>query len=130
MSYTITLPGGQVKNYERLNAAIEFANKQAKELAEELEVVDEDNRVAHVATYVDGRTFHPWERVETPKFAAPHFEGFRPAYTRKRIEAVVYRGVDERSWLVFDGRTGGQKIVATTKLACALTKQMAQGKTL
>jgi predicted PhzF superfamily epimerase YddE/YHI9 len=104
------------------------------ELGVELEVVHtETNVVAFVATPVQGRLFHPWERVETPKFAAPHFEGWRPAYTRKRIEATVYRSYDEENelpWRVFDGRTKSFRDVATTKAACELTKAMRQGLTL
>lgn len=117
-----------VKEYATLARAKEYANRAARSKRIELEVVAADtNAVVHVATYVEGRYFHPWERVETPKFQSPHFEGFRPAYTRPKVGATVYRAYDEEAelkWLVWDGRTGGKRLVASTKQACALTKAM------
>jgi hypothetical protein len=132
--YTIALADQATKEYARKDKAIEFANKVARRDAVELEVVDsETNAVVHVATPVEGRQFHPWERVETPKFQSPHFEGWRPAYTRSRIQATVYRSYDEEAelkWLVHDGRTGGKLEVATTKAARLLTTEMRHGRTL
>jgi hypothetical protein len=135
MTYLITLPNGDApKEYQKLDAAKDFANKKAKELEIELEVVDVDSSVVmHVATYVEGRYFHPWERVETPKFSAPHFEGWRPAYNRKRIEATVYRSYDEEAelpWMVHDGRTGGTRLMANTVVTRQLLTSMRQGLTL
>lgn len=129
--YTIALPDAQPKAYQQLRAATEFADAKSVELGVELEVVHaETGAVAFVASPVRGRLFHPWERVETPKHVAPHFEGWRPAYTRKRIEATVYRSYDEENelpWRVYDGRTKNFRDVATTKAACELTKAMRHG---
>lgn len=129
--YTIAIPNGQAKSYQRLDSATEFARKYASENTVELEVVHtETGAVAFVATYVEGRLFHPWERVETPRFAAPHFEGWRPAYTRKRIEATVYRSYDEDNelpWRVFDGRTKNYRDVANTTESRKLLTAMRHG---
>lgn len=131
MTYTITLPEGQTKTYQQLRAATEFANAKAVELSVELEVVEtESETVAHVATPVQGRQFHPFERVETPKFSALHIEGYRPAYTRKRIEAVVYRSLDNSHWLVRDGRTGGRAQCANTTETRHLLTEMRNGRQL
>lgn len=134
MTYTIALPEQGSKSYQRLDAAKEFASTKAIELGAELEVIDtETSTVAFMATPVVGRIFHPWERVETPTFSAPHFEGFYPAYTRKRISATVYRSYDDEAelpWLVHDGRTGGTQLVPNTKAACKLTSEMRHGRTL
>lgn len=134
MSFTITLPDAEPKTYQVRDAAVAFATKVSKEQGIELEVVDsETNSVVKVTTPVEGRHFHPWERVETPKFQSPHFEGWRPAYTRVRIQATVYRSYDaeaEFPWLVHDGRTGGKLQVATTKAARLLTTEMKLGRTL
>lgn len=89
----------------------------------------ETEAVVFVATYVPtDRYFHAFERVETPKHVAPNYHGFVPAYVRKRIGATVYRGMEEfdkkGQWLIHDGRTGGHVIVANTKEACQVTKDM------
>lgn len=132
--FTIALPDQATKEYAQAAKAKEFANKVARRDGVELEVVDsETNAVVHVATPVEGRQFHPWERVETPTFQSPHFDGWRPAYTRKRIQATVYRSYDEEAefpWMVHDGRTGGKLQVATTKAARLLTTEMRHGRTL
>lgn len=132
--YAITTPANldlQVREYGRLHDAVNKANALALEHTAEFEVVDtESQTVAHVATYVQGRHFHPFERVETPKFSAPHIEGYRPAYNRKRIEAVVYRSLDERSWLVRDGRTGGTRVCGNTVESRQLLTAMKNGLTL
>jgi hypothetical protein len=125
--FTVQTEAG-VKEYATLALAKQYANRAAKSKGIELEVVNsETGSVAHMATYVEGRHFHPWERVETPKFQSPHFEGFYSAYTRPRVGAAVYRAYGDEAelkWLVWDGRTGGKRLVATTKAACALTKAM------
>ena len=131
MTYTIQLPEGQVKEYQQLRAATEFADNKAVEFGAELEVVHtETETVAYVATPVRGRLFHPFERVETPKFSALHIEGYRPAYTRKRIEAVVYRALDNSHWLVRDGRTGGRVQCANTTETRHLLTEMRLGRQL
>ena len=134
MTYTIALPDAQPKSYQQLTKATEFANTKAQELGIELEVVHtETSAVAFVATPVVGRLFHPWERVETPKHHAPHFEGWRPAYTRKRIEATVYRSYDEENekpWRVYDGRTKNYLDVANTTESRHLLTEMKNGRLL
>ena len=77
-----------------------------------------------------GEHFVPWTRVETPKFAAPNFEGWISAYTRKRIGATVYRKVEGKGWRVHDGRTGNFRDVENTKQACNLTSAMRKGTEL
>lgn len=131
MSYLIEYPNG-TENYGDFAAAREAAQAFSLANAMELEVVHAaTNAVAFVATPVPaGRYFNPWERVETPTFPAPHIAGYRPAYTRKRIEATVYRSIDQRKWLIHDGRTGGTVVVGTTKEACQVTKEMRLGRTL
>lgn len=131
MTYVITLPDGSEKTYERLNAATERAQKVAIAEGVELEVVhQESGALAFLATPVQGRRFYPFERVETPKFAAPHIAGYRLAYTRRRIEAGVYRALDHSHWLVYDGRTKGTRKVANTTEARLLLTEMKNGKTL
>lgn len=138
-TYTITLADAQPKGYEKLHAATAFADKQATLLELEIEVVHAATGVVAyvtsqraIANREDGVHFVPWTRVETPKHAAPHFEGWHAAYTRRKIEATVYRSNEkvDLPWRVFDGRTGAHQDVATTKAACALTKAMGQGKQL
>jgi hypothetical protein len=125
MTYAIALPDGNTKTYERLSAATERAQKLAVAQGIELEVIHtETGSLVFAATPVQGRRFHPFERVETPRFTAPALEGYRLAYTRKRIESGVYRALDHSHWLVYDGRTGAKREVANTKEACALTKAM------
>jgi len=116
----------QPRTYDALGRAKQAANRLAASKQLEVQVVDSTSaQVVHIATYVEGRYFHPFERVETPAVPnAREFKGFIPAYQRKRCGAVVYRALDERSWLVLDTVTGGRRRVATTKAACALTKAM------
>jgi hypothetical protein len=118
------------RSYKNLGLAKSAANKMASSKQVELDVVDADGNVAFIATYVAGRYFFPFERVENATFTTPHIEGFRVAYTRRRIQATVYRALDEKSWLVRDGRTGGTLVVPTTKAACHLTTEMRLGRTL
>lgn len=97
---------------------------------------DATGTVAFVATYVEGRYFAPFERVEQPRqgVQVPDFPGFVFAYRRHRIGATVLRGQEEfdkkGQWLVHDGRTGGHVIVESTKAANEVTKEMRQGRTL
>jgi hypothetical protein len=129
--FSTTLPDGKVKGFNALGQAIEFADGYSEEHNVELDVVaTADSVVAYVATPVRDRIFYPFERVETPKFRAPQLDGYRTAYTRKRIEATVYRALDHTDWLVHDGRTGNTKTVRTTRQACILTREMRQGKRL
>lgn len=125
--FTVQTAAG-VKEYATLALAKQYANRAAKSQHIELEVVaQETGAVAHVATYVEGRHFHPFERVQTPRTQSPHFDGFRPAYNRPKVGATVYRAYDpeaEMKWLVWDGRTNRTRLVATTKAACQLTKAM------
>lgn len=120
------------QTFDDLETAREWADEVTQQESMELQVLyrteDGSEIVALVTTPVPvDQYFLPWQRVETPKHAAPHFEGFVPAYTRKRIAATVYRGEDHTGWRVFDGRTGNFKDVANTKEACALTCEMRQG---
>lgn len=91
----------------------------------ELEVVHEaTGAVIAVTSPLSPGHFVPWTRVETPKFVAPHFTDWRPAYTRKRVGAVVYRSLTSKSWMVLDTRTGGRMVVGTTKEAREITNSM------
>jgi hypothetical protein len=120
------------KEYGRVTDAIAFAEKASIEEVIELEVVDAtDGTVIRVTTWVpETESFNPWTRVETPKFTAPHLPGWRPAYTRKRVGAVVYRSLEAAEWLVLDTRTGGREVVKTTALAREVTNQMRAGRVL
>lgn len=131
MSFTITLPdSAEPKTYNRRDAAIKFVNKQALENGLALQVIDEDGNVAHVGNPVTDRYFHPFERLQTPPSSvpAPAFEGFVPAYHRVRVQATVFRGLDEAglkgTWRVFDGRSRNFVDVANTKEANEVTKGM------
>lgn len=130
MSFTITLPDNdQPKTYNRRADAIRFVDKQAVDNGLALQVVDEDGNVAHVGNPVTDRYFHPFERLETPtKVTAPHVPGFVPAYHRVRVQATVFRGLDEHGnkgkWLIHDGRSGNSVEVANTKEANEVTKGM------
>lgn len=129
-TFTIALPDtDQPKTYSKRDAAIKFVNKQALENGLALQVIDEDGNVAHVGNPVTDRYFHPFERVESPtKVTAPHFPGFAPAYHRVRVQAVVYRGLDEAGnkgkWLIHDGRSGNFVEASNTKEANEVTKGM------
>lgn len=109
-------------------AARDAADALALEHGVEVEVVTQTGRVAHVATPVRDRNFHAFERVETPKFEAPHVEGYRPAYTRARIGAVVYRAVapedKDKTWLVLTVDDGVQRFARTTKAARLITNAL------
>ena len=131
MSYVLTLPGGQIKQYTRLHDATARADKVAETEMVELDVVsDEEGTVVYVATPVRGTRFRPWGRVETPRDGAPYFEGFRPAYSRRRIKTTVYRALDKSGWRVYDGRTGKFRDVKGTKEASMLTARMGKGELL
>lgn len=104
--------------------ALQAAKLRAARQGTEFEVVDQDGLLVFTATPVEGRYFFPFERVENAAFAVPAIEGYRLAYTRRRIQATVWRALDESHWLVRDGRSGVSRTVATTKAACALTKAM------
>lgn len=95
----------------------------------ELELVDDEGHVVHVATPVVGRQFHPFERVEDPGFPAPHVEGYRPAYRRVRIGAVVYRALapedKDKTWMVLTVDDGLKRFVRTTAAARAITNDLA-----
>jgi hypothetical protein len=138
--YSITIADRQPKTYARLEKATEFADAQATELGIEVEVIHvETEAVAYLTSTRAilkrdvGAHFHPWTRLETPKFSAPHFEGWYPAYTRKRIEATVYRSHDdenEKPWRVHDGRTGRFLDVANTTESRKLLTAMKNGRML
>jgi hypothetical protein len=129
--YAISTDSGN-REYARLNDATKRADKLAEEGGEHKVVHLETEAVVYVTSLAakaaaNGAHFNPWTRVETPKHAAPDFPGFVPAYTRKRIQATVYRGVERGAWRVFDGRTGKYQDVANTVEACNLTSSMRKG---
>jgi len=139
MTLIINLPDSEPKTYQRLDAAMAFADRFVTEHGGELEVVDSDtNSVAYltsqkaIAKRDEGVWFTPFTRLETPKFTAPDISGFYPAYTRRRIEAVVYRAYDtdaEQGWLVWDGREGakGTKLCSNTTESRKLLTAMRHG---
>lgn len=114
--------------FEELSDARELAERLATENKVELEVVHTaTGAVAYVATYVTGRIFHAWERVETPRFEAPHIEGYRPAYQRVRIGAVVYRPLEKgEPWLVL--HNGRRYLRPTTAGAREVTNALRRGE--
>lgn len=120
---------GTVTSFDELGPARHEAENLTQELGIEIQVThQETGAVAYVTTPVpQGQYFAPWQRIENPKFAAPYFAGFVPAYSRKRIEATVYRALDHSGWRIHDGRTNNFQDVANTKAACALTSSMRQG---
>lgn len=136
--YAITSTEGQLKTYVKLNKATTWADQHAGENQIEVQVIHVPTSVvAYVVNpralrkRADGTWFAPWTRVETPKHAAPEIEGFIPAYTRRRIQATVYRGLEKGAgWLVHDGRTGGRCAVANTTEARHLTTAMKNGQQL
>lgn len=142
MTLLIALPGNESKTYQRLDAAKKFADDKALELSVELQVVDAESKAVMYLTSPKaiakrdlGTHFTPFTRLETPGFTAPEITGFYPAYTRKRIEAVVYRAYDteaEMGWLVYDGREGakGTKLCENTTVSRKLLTAMKNGKML
>lgn len=133
--YAITTQNDRIGKVEDFGQAREIADDHAKEAGVEVKVVlvmEDGNTIhAYAATPVQaGHTFAPWQRIENPKFQAPAFAGFVPAYTRKRIQATVYRSEAHEGWRVHDGRTGNHMDVENTKAACALTKAMRLGQML
>jgi hypothetical protein len=134
--FTITV-ADQTKTYNRIADAQRFADKKASELALEVKVLHAETGAVAYATSPrailnreEGVHFVPFTRVETPKHVAPEFEGFMPAYTRKRIAATVYRGQEKGAWLVFDGRTGGKRVVSNTTESRLLLTAMKNGQML
>jgi hypothetical protein len=136
-SAQVQLPANVRVSYQRLNDATAKADSLATQFGAEFEVTHTET--ATVAYLTSPRAilkrdagvhFVPWSRLETPKFGAPDIEGFYPAYTRKRIQAVVYRAYDndaEQPWLVRDGRTGGTRLCANTTESRKLLTAMKQG---
>lgn len=137
---TVQLPNNEKVEYKRLQDAAAKADVLALAHAAEFAVTEgESKTVAYltspraIAKRDEGTHFVPWSRLETPKFSAPEIAGFYPAYTRKRIEAVVYRAYDadaELPWLVRDGRTGNTQLCANTTESRKLLTAMRQGKQL
>ena len=142
MTYTITASGadlnqGERLEYARLHDATAKADRLAQDLGGEFEVVHKETEaVAYLTSRRailkrdEGVHFVPWSRLETPKFTAPDIDGYYPAYTRKRIEAVVYRAYDkdaDQPWLVWDGRTGGRRLCANTTESRHLLTAMKNG---
>jgi len=132
--FTITL-NDNTASYTRLNDATRRANTLAARDGVEVKVVHaETSSVVFITSparqrvEAEGGEYNPWTRVEQPKHAAPDFDGYVPAYSRKKIAATVYRKNDfERggdNWRVFDGRTGKFRDVRDTKAACKLTTAM------
>jgi hypothetical protein len=104
---------------------VDKAQELSNEDRVELEVVHEETEAVIVVTsFLEPGHFVPWTRVETPKFVAPHFANWRPAYTRKRVGAVVYRSLTSKSWMVLDTRTSGAIVVGTTVEAREITNKM------
>lgn len=132
--YNVQTNAGEVLEngtYEEFTEAREFAQAITAEQAIELQVVHETGVVAFVTTPVPvGEYFKPWERIENPKFPAPAFAGWVPAYTRKRIQATAYRSVDKQGWLIHDGRTGGTRVVPNTTEGRFLFTAMRLGEML
>jgi hypothetical protein len=134
------LPANEKLVYSRLNDATAKADALAHAHQGEFEVVhSETGTVAYlssaraIAKRDLGVWFVPWTRLETPKFSAPEIAGFYPAYTRKRIEAVVYRAYDDEAelpWMVRDGRTGGTRLCKNTTESRKLLTAMKNGLTL
>ena len=113
--------------FDDLQAAVEAAQIIAREEGIELEVVHtETETAAAVVSPTTEGNFAPWHRVETPKFATPHLLQWRPAYSRKRVGAVVYRSLTAKAWMVLDTRTGGRRVVATTAEAREITNAMSK----
>lgn len=121
--------------YARLNDATKRADKLASE-GHEIVVKHAETEAAVYAVnpraleVKGGGYFYPWTRVETPKFVAPALTGWVPAYTRKRIQATVYRRHEGKGWRIHDGRTGNTVDAANTKEACLITKEMRLGRLL
>lgn len=101
------------------------ADALAKKHSKEIQVLNtETDSIAYVATYVAGRTFNAWERVEVPKFEAKHIDGYVPAYQRVRIGAVVYRPLTKgEPWLVVTS-DGKKYEAANTAKARAITNKL------
>lgn len=135
--YVITQAGTNeviTVDVEEFGMAREIADTEAHQRTAEIVVTQQETDAVAYVTSVKaqqvaetGEYFTPWTRLENPKFAAPVFAGFVPAYTRKRITATVYRNVQEKGWRVHDGRTGNFQDVANTKAACELTSAMRKG---
>jgi hypothetical protein len=145
MTYSITIADRQPKTYQKLDAATAYADAAAVDLGIEVEVIHQETGVVTYVTSLrairkrdEGEWFVPWTRLETPKFSAPHFDTHYPAYTRKRIPAVVYRVHDLEAakaaglkpWLVWDGRTGNSVTVDNTTQSRHLLTEMKQGRHL
>lgn len=136
----VQLPENERVTYTRLHDATSKADALAQQYHGEFEVKhSETGTVAYLTSprailkRDEGVHFAPWTRLETPKFSAPDIPGFYVAYTRKRIEAAVYRAYDpeaELPWLVRDGRTGGTQLCANTTESRKLLTAMKNGKLL
>ena len=113
---------------DSVQAMLEEARRLSAEQGIELEVVHSaTNAVIAVTSPLSPGNFTPWTRVESPTFVAPHFHDWRPAYVRRRVQAVVYRSLTSKAWMVFDARTGGKVVVANTREAREVTNSMRAG---
>jgi hypothetical protein len=129
MLYTINTETGTEEFGEFAEARVR-ADELTAEFAAEFQVtaiMDEVSVLAYQTSPVPaGLHFPPYMRIENPKFQAPAFPGKTPAYTRKRIQATVYRHNDKTGWTIHNGLTNAVEIVGTTKEACGVTKRMGQ----
>ena len=120
------------ESFEDLTLAREAAQAITAEQHVEVQVIHSElDIVAFITTPVPvGEHFSPWERIENPKHPAPAYADFVPAYTRKRIQATCYRGLNKQGWRVHDGRTGNFRDVANTTESRHLMTAMRLGEML
>ena len=134
MSYRIQANDGTIVSdvIEDFSFARGFAEAETTKSSVELQVIQNGTEaVAFVTTPVPvGQRFHPWQRIENPKFQAPAFAGYIPAYTRKRIQATAYRNTSEAGWRIHDGRTGNFVDVKNTKEGAHTFTEMRLGRLL
>ena len=131
--YTITL-NGETTNYDDFVSAREAADLAATGLSLTVEVIHAETEVVAYATSPrailnkeTGEHFVPWTRIENAPHPAPHFEGFVPAYNRKRVLATCYRALDGSGWRVHDGRNGEFEDRPNTTATRHLMTQMRLG---
>lgn len=133
MTYSFEMRDGSIVTREGLTDAREQAELATSIHHEEIEVYHDgpDKLIVHVTTPVPvTEHFKPWQRIENPKHAAPHYDGHIPAYTRKRIQATAYRKLDHTGWRIHDGRTGNYRDVINTKEGAHLFTAMRLGELL
>lgn len=120
--YTVATVNGEIATRSSKASAIKLADENRGPVA--VTVTTGAGNVVHTVDPVGTRA-KPFTRTETPTFEAPELKGFVAAYTRARIQTVVYRAVDRSGYLVLHVPTETRLEAANTTEAREHTNALA-----